>query len=276
MSIFSSAKTKWCNAMRTHVVCQAHVQQLEGLISPKKVTEFLAILYSHFPVPPVAGVVDLFVEMERDNVIKRRNFVATLLHKAATNQLARDLNANILPVGNYYTHPTVGAAPTARELAIDQAANWVCGAYAPGIPGVKAQLEKYIPPIAGQWGKMGPGLGTTVSHIKKVHAAVVPGAPAYRFNYAAGPVTYPSTVGAGVLMDEIFTFTARYGWPPFGSALWENMAMFYLTSLVTVQGFSDGNKRAGHMAYAIVLIKGTHAFKAPTATLESTLFRMNG
>lgn len=276
MSFFDSAKTKWSKAMRTDPACQAKVSQLEQLIGRKKCMEFLGILHGHFPVPPAAAVVDIFVEMERDNVSKRRQFVNALLQKAATNKLSVELNANIEPLVNYYLNPTVHHGATNRETAIDQAANWVCGAYVAGIPGVKAQLAKYIPTHAGSHGTMGAGLGKTASHIKKVHSAVVPGAPAYRFNYGAGPVTYPSTVGASVLVDEIFALTGDWQWPPFGSALWENIAMFYLASLVTVQGFSDGNKRAGHMAYAIVLIKGTHAFKAPTANLETALFRMNG
>jgi hypothetical protein len=103
--------------------------------------------------------------------------------------------------------------------------------------------------------------------------------PAYRFNYLGGDVRYPSTVGAGVLLEELFQLTAGCGptaWPPFGDNRWEGIAMFYLASLVTIQAFSDGNKRAGHLAYAIVLIKGTHAFKAPTTAHENALFRMNG
>lgn len=276
MGIFDSAKTKWSKAMRADPTCQAKVRQLEQLVGQKKCMEFLGILHGHFPVPPTAPAVDLFVEMEHDNVIKRRQFVNALLQKMATNILARDLNAHIEPLGNYYLNPAVHAGATARETAIDQAANWVCGAYVAGIQGVKAHLAEYIPALAGSHGKMGPGLGNTAKHIKKVHSAVVPNAPAYRFNYGAGPVTYPSTVGASVLVDEIFALTADWHWPAFGDVSWENIAMFYLTALVTVQGFSDGNKRAGHMAYAIVLIKGTHAFKAPTAALETTLFRMNG
>jgi hypothetical protein len=31
-----------------------------------------------------------------------------------------------------------------------------------------------------------------------------------------------------------------------------------------------------HLAYAIVLIKNTHTFLAPTAARENQLFRMNG
>ena len=113
--------------------------------------------------------------------------------------------------------------------------------------------------------------------MKRIHRKAVPGAPPFRFNYLAGDVKYPSTVGAASLLDEIFRVTAgQQVWPAFGDTHWESIAMFYLVSLVTVQAFSDGNKRAGHLAYAIVLIKGTHDFKVPTSAKESELFRMNG
>ena len=80
-----------------------------------------------------------------------------------------------------------------------------------------------------------------------------------------------------MLLDHIIGLTAgTNSWPAFGDAHWESIAMFYLTSIVHVQGFSDGNKRTGHLAYAIVLIKGTHGFKVPTTAKESELFRMNG
>jgi hypothetical protein len=113
--------------------------------------------------------------------------------------------------------------------------------------------------------------------MRKIHKRAVPSAPAYRFNYLAGDVKYPSTVGAKVLLEDVFALTAGTNvWPAFGDASWESIAMFYLVSIVTIQAFSDGNKRAGHLAYAIVLIKGTHNFKAPTTAKESELFRMNG
>ena len=64
-----------------------------------------------------------------------------------------------------------------------------------------------------------------------------------------------------------------YGDPPPDLA---DLAASLAFGLARNHPFSDGNKRAGHLAYAIVLIKGTHDFKAPTSALESQLFRMNG
>ena len=107
---------------------------------------------------------------------------------------------------------------------------------------------------------------------------IMPNAAPYRINLMGG-AKYPSTIGGSVLLDHILGLTSGCNdntWPAFGDAQWESIAMFYMTSIVHVQGFPDGNKRTGHIAYAIVLIKGTHQFKVPTLAKENELFRMNG
>jgi hypothetical protein len=45
-------------------------------------------------------------------------------------------------------------------------------------------------------------------------------------------------------------------------------------AVATVQGYPDGNKRAGRMAYAVTLLKGKHPFIAPNSALERALIRM--
>ncbi len=51
--------------------------------------------------------------------------------------------------------------------------------------------------------------------------------------------------------------------------------MFYLGAMATVQGYADGNKRAGRLGYAITFLKGGRRFVAPSPALESELVRMN-
>jgi hypothetical protein len=43
-----------------------------------------------------------------------------------------------------------------------------------------------------------------------------------------------------------------------------------------VQGYSDGNKRASRMAYAIILLRARRPFVAPSPELEADLFQMLG
>jgi hypothetical protein len=121
-----------------------------------------------------------------------------------------------------------------------------------------------------------PALGRTTEHLDNIWSIAVPNGAPYRMNIA-GTAPYPSSIGGHALVEEIIRLTAgTNSWPAFGSAQWESIAMFYLISLVHVQGYSDGNKRLSHLAYAIVLIKNTHTFLAPTAARENQLFRMNG
>jgi hypothetical protein len=217
-----------------------------------------------------------FIKKERENVVAKRQYVNSLVPQTSSGALGTILNANLRPEPDYYKNPK-GGGLAGRDLAIDKAANWICGGYVAGLPAMRSLLGDYIPKNQGHHGKMGAALGRTPAHLRKVHKKAVPNPPPFRFNYLAGDVKYPSTVGANVLLEELFQLTAGTNdWPIFGDTHWESIAMFYLVTVVTIQAFSDGNKRAGHLAYAMVLIKGTHTFKAPTSAKESELFRMNG
>ena len=59
------------------------------------------------------------------------------------------------------------------------------------------------------------------------------------------------------------------------SRIWDDFALFYLGSIVTVQALVDGNKRVGKVAYALTLIKGGRPFRSPVPKLENELYRMN-
>lgn len=217
------------------------------------------------------------MKTERENYSNRKLYVDALVPQTRGGQLGTILNANLRPASDYYKNPLRNGL-TGRDLAIDQAANWVCGSYVAGLPATRATLEYYIPANPGHGGPMEHALGRTTEPLRKMYKRITIGqniAP-YRLNLSGG-AKYPSTVGGSVLLEHIIGLTAGTdSWPNFGNAQWESIAMFYLVSIVHVQGFTDANKRTGHMAYAIVLIKGTHGFKAPTVVKENELFRMNG
>jgi hypothetical protein len=284
MSIFTSKKVTWRRGIQEHRDSRAEFRQLAQSIGRPKAKLFLELIYdwsvaSHIQLTMLTpDMVSDFMKKERENVTFRRQYVNSLVPLCASGSLGTTLNNNLRATGDYYKNPS-GVGLAGRDLAIDQAANWICGGFVAGLPATRALLKEYIPTQQGHHGKAGAALGRTSGPICKIHKKAVTNAPAYRFNYMAGDVKYPSTVGASVLLDEIFALTAGCAdrtWPAFGDAKWESIAMFYLISIVTIQAFSDGNKRAGHFAYAIVLIKGTHAFKAPTSAKETELFRMNG
>lgn len=282
MSIFTSKKTKWRKSIQDHQDSRGEFNQLSATMGQKPAEAYLETIYdwagdSKMKIDTLKpDMISDFIKMERENVVSKRQYVTSLVSETKSGNLGTILNANLRPEMDYYKN-RAGTGLAARKLAIDKAANWICGSYVAALGSTRALLEEYIPTNPGQHGKAGAALGRTPDSIRKVHKKAVLNAPAYRFNYLGGAVKYPSTVGAKCLMEELFQLTAGTNvWPQFGDAHWESIAMFYLVSLVTIQAFSDGNKRAGHLAYAIVLIKGTHTFKAPTAAKESELFRMNG
>ena len=73
----------------------------------------------------------------------------------------------------------------------------------------------------------------------------------------------------------MFLHTAGVAWPAQGNEQWDDYALFYLAGIVTAQGFVDGNKRVGKLAYAITFLKGGRPFRAPTIALENELYSMN-
>ncbi len=282
MGLFTSSKVTWRRGIQTHADSRAEFDQLERTLGRDLAKAFLEMVYDKwvnglkYPVKSLdAKTAALFMKTERENYGARKLYVDSLVQQSASGALKTTLNAHIRPTPDYYKNPK-GGVLTGRDLAIDQAANWVCGTYVPALPNTRAILEKYIPVNSGHGGPMGNALGRTTKHLYDVFKSAVQNPAAYRVNLQGG-VKYPSTVGGGLLLEYIIGLTSgTNSWPAFGDAKWEDIAMFYLVSIVHVQGFPDGNKRTAHLAYAIVLIKGTHAFKVPTVAKESELFKMNG
>ncbi|MEF7614139.1 hypothetical protein V4F39_09490 [Aquincola sp. MAHUQ-54] len=282
MGIFTSKKVTWRRGIQTHADSRAQFDQLERTLGREAAKEFLETVYDkwtqNFKIDQLKeSDAALFMKTERENYTARKLYVDSLVPQSANGALGTLLNANLRPTADYYKNPLRGGL-AGRELAIDQAANWICGGYTAGIPAMRELLTKNIPATAGHAGPMGMALGRTSQPLRKLYKRIMPNAAPYRINLMGG-AKYPSTVGGSLLLDYILDLTsgcADTSWPAFGNAKWESIAMFYLTSIVHVQGFTDGNKRTGHLAYAIVLIKGTHQFKAPTSAKENELFRMNG
>jgi hypothetical protein len=282
MGLFTSKLVTWRRGIRDHADSKVEFNLLANTIGRPNAKKFLETLYDKWVVGFKYKIDDLkpiqvsdYMKGERENFNARKLYVDSLVPQTASGALGTILNNNLRPTGDYYKNPLRNGL-AGRDLAIDQAANWVCGSFVPALPATRALLDDYIPATPGAGGPMGHALGRTTQHLRDVFNRAVQNAAPYRINLMGG-VKYPSTVGGSVLLEHIIGLTAgTNSWPRFGDAQWESIAMFYLTSIVHVQGFPDGNKRTGHLAYAIALIKGTHAFKAPTTTKESELFRMNG
>ena len=286
MSIFDSKKVAWRKKVQTATKSKTEFEELERLYGSPLAKEFVELIHTKAheqnntgildTTPAISDIIPLLMTVEKTSVLKRRGFYQGYMTDAKSGNLGIQLNADISPVNDYYKNPGTRGA-TGRELAIDQAANWICGTYVAALPSTRALLSEYIPANSAAHGKFGPCLGKTSAELWKVHKRLVPGLPSQTRLSTKMTPTYPSTVGAGFLFDELFTMvTGQHVWPPFGDAHWDSIAAFYLGSIGTIQVFPDGNKRMSRFAYSVLLIKGTHAFKAPTDTFCMGLYRMKG
>jgi hypothetical protein len=215
-----------------------------------------------------------FMKQEVETFLARKQYLDSLMRQAASGHLGTLLNENIRDAGDYYDDPLIEGLD-GRELAIDQAANWICsadnGKWRHMIPSTRLLLVDHIPVNPGDGGVMGRALGPTDQNLRELHRTIAPEATLYRFSRNAS--AHPSSVGGDKLLGYLFLLTSGLEWPGFGDPRWDSFAMFYLTAIAHSRAFADGNKRIAHLAYAIVLIKNTHAFKAPSEALEHWLTR---
>jgi hypothetical protein len=286
MSIFDSKKVTWRKTIAGDPKTHTKYQELEQLYGPKLTKRFVELIYTKAKeqrnagildtTPSVNDVIPALMKGEKDAVLRRRGFYQGYIADCSAGTLRTDLNNNLLdPTAYYLNKRALNLA--GRDLAIDQAANWICGTYVAALPGTRNLLQEYIPVTAGHHGKFGPCLGTTPDLLWKVHKRMVPDLASNERLATKRINSYPSTVGAGFLFDELYTVcNGQQVWPAFGDNFWENIATFYLASIGTIQVFPDGNKRMGKFAYSVILIKGTHSFKAPTDRYCLSLFKMNG
>jgi hypothetical protein len=237
------------------------------------------------------GTVDQMFAAEVNQINGKIGYVGTLLGQARNGTLRGQLAIMTRPVNTYFVGTTSttwaahvtsqldatgGAAPTLDpNIEKDKAYSWITDSWTgPGMDRVQTELDNALNAPAG-----GPPLGPNASMLQAIFQPVVANLasadnpmPPYRGpNFAT---SYPSSVGGNYLLNWIFTQTAATAWPPQGDDQWEDWALFYLGSIVTVQGFTDGNKRMGRLAYSIVLLKAGREFKAPTVALENQLYHM--
>lgn len=200
----------------------------------------------------------------------RKLYVGELLGQAKQGLLRTRLAAATETEANYYTAPVnPSRAYTPAQLELGKAWKWLTKSWqGGGANKVMYELNKYVNQNQGI-----PGLGVN-EHIilDNVYKEIVTGAPAVR-----GPnfmLNYPSSVGGKYLLKWIFQITSNIAWPANGDPKWEDWALFYSGAIVSVQGFTDGNKRMGRFAYAVLMLKGGRPFKAPTVALENNLHNM--
>ena len=183
MSIFDSKKVAWRKKIQAAAKSKTQFEELERLYGSPLAKEFVELIHTKAheqnnagildTTPAVSDIIPLLMTVEKNAVLKRRGFYQGYMTDAKSGNLGNQLNADFSPVTDYYKNPgTVGA--TGRTLAIDQAANWICGTYTAGLPSTRALLGEYIPTNAGAHGKFGPCLGKTSAELWKVQSGWSP------------------------------------------------------------------------------------------------------
>jgi hypothetical protein len=206
------------------------------------------------------------INFELTRIRNKKRYISQLLTDARAGRLKTRLDAATLAEREFY-QPNNNLE--GKTLNLDKALSWVCKSWhGDGRNIVLAALYQhtFIAPRTD-------ALGKNSSIISGVHKKVAPGAPAFR-KPSMMPVSYPSSIGGQHLLKHIFDITANINWPDQGDESWINWALFFMASIVTVQGFTDGNKRAGRMAYSIIMINSGVDFVAPTVALENQLYQM--
>jgi hypothetical protein len=82
---------------------------------------------------------------------------------------------------------------------------------------------------------------------------------------------YPSTGGAGFLLQTTFDLAQGLELPAYGNANWFNLACYLLGATIRSHGFTDGNGRVGRAAYAAAMLKGGIPFVALEAGAEKLI-----
>jgi len=215
-----------------------------------------------------AEEVDRILGTECDQISEKTAYLTTLLKACMAGDLRGNLAEMAEPERNYTIVRKLPPEGT-RNREIIKAADWIAAPmHGNGRDIVRECLTRHAvkEPSCTALGR------TPADLLDKVHAEIVPDAPRVR---GPNPATaYPSSIGGRHLLEQVFKWTSRIIWPGPGEEIWQDVALFYLGAVMTVQGYVDGNKRAARMAYSLTLLKAKLPFVAPNLALESGLARM--
>lgn len=258
-----------CKALQGH-------QLLQRTIGSAKTQALVLVLHKNYHVVSAQQastfpqLIDSLFMKEAEQLRNRAHYVSSLLDQANAGRLRARLANAVEPATNYSTvsgaggDRTVGGEIRNFGLAYDWAAKSWRGA---GRESIMATLLHYA-----KQPDRGSPLGYDTGVIDDAYARVVRSPPPYRGPNPAPK--YPSSFGGRFLLDFIFKLTAGLRWPARGDGKWDDYALFYLGAIVAVQGFTDGNKRVGKLAYAITLLRSGRSFRAPTIQLENDLYQL--
>lgn len=209
------------------------------------------------------------LEAESNQIRDKRLYVTSLLKATMAGDLRENLATMTEPETNYvFARKQPRSGTIEREIC--KASDWICSTMRGNdAEAVRDCLTRHVLTQPS-----GPALGRTPAELlDKVHAELAPDSPRVRSPNSA--TAYPSSIGGRFLLEQIFQWTSRIIWPGPGEEIWQDVALFYLGAIASVQGYPDGNKRSARMAYALTLLKANLPFVAPNLTLQGALIQMD-
>ena len=221
------------------------------------------------------GAIDMLFGFDKTKIDGRATYLTGLLGKADAGLLRVDLQANAETEANYYVAPVPVPQRPGTPVVPPKPAGLVNRAKALawltwGVQGSTAAFSQALTANATDDGSF--PLGPNHTQLLAAWQSMVPIAPAYRgWNNAASQQKYPSNLGGLQVLDAAFAELSTRPMPPRGDNAWYDLALYVYGAVVTAQAFTDGNKRAGRLAYASMLLSGGVPMVAPNGRLGSRL-----
>jgi hypothetical protein len=226
-----------------------------------------------------ADFIDLmesYITFDLTHIRGRATYIGSLRQRRDNGSLYTDLTNATEPEANYYVPRPPPAAPVGNAPAIPpKPVDWAKAEDflthgVVGSPAAFLTAYRTMRKTDGTW-----PLGRTPQALYAAWQTLAPGAPAFRgWNNMASMQKYPSNVGGMHLLREILDEAGGRGAPAAGSTGWYDLALCTYGSIMTSQPFTDGNKRACRLAYALILTSGRVGFLAPNGTLGGRLADM--
>jgi hypothetical protein len=245
-----------------------------GALNPPMVTDLRFADTKNFE--DFIGAMDNFITFDIAHIRGRQTYIGQLRQRRDAGTLYTDLTNATEPEVNYYhprpaPPPPMGGAPAIPPKPVDWAKAedfLVHGVH--GSPAAFLAAYRNMRKMDGTW-----PLTRTEASLYAAWQTLAPGAPAFRgWNNAAAMQKYPSNVGGMHLLKEILDEAGGRPMPAAGSNAWYDLALCTYGSIMTAQPFTDGNKRACRLAYALILTSGRVGFRAPNGAFGGRLADM--
>lgn len=209
-------------------------------------------------------MLDAWAKYELTCVLQAHYFIGNLFNLARTKCFSKNYSGEVMRPRDY------GAADNDSDL--DKAAAYLIH--------TSNSLRNTADNIGAPITRNGIKLALTAASngdirsegtLRALHRGVVDQATLKATRGPAAGVPYPSTGGAGYLLERTFGFARGLTLPPVGDAAWFDVACFLMGATIRSHGFTDGNGRIGRAAFAAAMIKGQCGFSALKVSAEKFL-----